>query len=112
VPAQIVALFALGTIAPPIVTVAVVVAVQLAADVPVIVYTVVAVGLATTVDPVDALSDELGDHVYVLAPDALRFVEAPGQIVAEPTVRVGVGLTVIAAVPVLTQFAALVPVTV
>jgi hypothetical protein len=63
VPVHIVALFALGTIAPPIVTVAVVVDVQLAADVPLIVYTVVAVGLATTVEPVDALSVALGDQV-------------------------------------------------
>jgi hypothetical protein len=42
----------------------------------------------------------------VLAPVALRFVEAPGQIVADPTVIVGVGLTVIVAVATAVQLAA------
>lgn len=55
-PAQIVALFTTGTIEPPIVTVEVAVVVQPSAEAAVIVYTVVTVGLAITLDPVDELS--------------------------------------------------------
>jgi hypothetical protein len=48
----------------------------------------------------------------VLAPDAVIVPAVPAQTVAEVAVTVGKGFTVIAAVPVLTQLAALVPVTV
>lgn len=62
-PTQIVALFTEGTIDPPIVTVEVAVAVHPATEVPVTVYTVVTLGLAVTVAPVEELSVDAGVHV-------------------------------------------------
>lgn len=93
-PLQMVALPTVGVTDPPTVTVAVAVAVHPAAEVPVMVYVVVTVGLALTELPVDALSEEAGVHVYVLAPPAVSVAPLPGHIVAEFTVIVGVGLTV------------------
>ena len=111
-PTQIVALFTLGTIAPPIVRVTVPIPIQPAAEVPVIVYVVVTVGLAVTLAPVAELKVAEGDHVYVDAPPAVNMVDAPGHIVAEATVTVGKGFTVTDVVAVFMQPTALVPVTV
>lgn len=47
---------------------------------PVTVYVVVDAGVATTLEPVDALSDEEGLHVYVLAPVAVSVADCPVQI--------------------------------
>jgi hypothetical protein len=58
-PAHIVPLLTVGTTEPPTVTVAVVVEVQVPL-VPVMVYTVVEAGLATTVEPVVALRPVAG----------------------------------------------------
>lgn len=65
--------------------------------VPVTVYVMVTVGDAVTVEPVVALSDVAGDHVYVVAPLAVRVLLLPAQMaeVAGVTVTVGVGVTVI-----------------
>jgi hypothetical protein len=60
--------------------------------------------------PVVALKPVPGLHVYVLAPLAVSDVELPAHIVAEGTVTVGVGFTVIVAVAVVVHPAAEVPV--
>jgi hypothetical protein len=52
---------------------------------------VVTVGEAVTTEPVEELSVVEGLHVYVLAPLAVRVELAPGHMVAELTVTVGVG---------------------
>ena len=62
-PEQIVALLAVGAIEPLTVTVDVAVAVQPAAEVPVMVYVVVTVGFAVTTAPVEELSVAEGVHV-------------------------------------------------
>jgi len=61
---------------------------------------VVAVGVAVTTAPVLGVREELGVHVYVLAPPPVNVVLPPEQIVGEPAVavKVGVGLTVTATV--------------
>ena len=92
------------------VTVAVAVAVHPEAEAPVIVYEVVTVGLAVTVDPVVALRPVAGLHVYVLAPLAESEADLPTQIVAELTATVGVGFTVTVEVAVAVQPAAEAPV--
>ena len=51
---------------------------------PVIVYVVVAVGLAVTVAPEVALRPADGAHEYVVAPVAVNEVELPLQIVTAP----------------------------
>lgn len=91
------------------VTVVVLTAVQVPA-VPVIVYTVVDVGLATTLDPLVALNPVAGLQTYVAAPLAVSVVEFPVQMVAEGTVTVGFVTTVTEVVCVLTHPAAVVPV--
>lgn len=68
---------------------------------PVTVYVVVAEGLATTEEPVAALSPVDGLHEYVVAPPAVSVVEFPLHIEVEgETVTVGVGETVTVAVAV------------
>ncbi len=71
-------------------TVAVVTAVQELTD-PVTVYTVEAAGVATTIEPVDALRLAEGLQVYVLAPTALSVAEAPAQMMLVPGVKVNEG---------------------
>lgn len=88
----------------------VVVPVHPAAVVPVMVYVVVAVGLAVTLEPVVALKPVAGDHVYVKAPDAVKVVLDPLQIVAGATVTSALAFTVMVDVVDETQPAALVPV--
>ena len=56
---------------------------------PVTVYVVVMVGVAVTVTPVVTFKNVAGAQVYVLAPLAVRDVDAPAQIVVE-----GVAVTV------------------
>jgi hypothetical protein len=51
-------------------------------------------GLAVTAEPVVALRPVPGDQVNVVAPEAVRVVDVPEQIVGEFTVTVGVGFTV------------------
>lgn len=65
-------------------------------ELPVIVYVVVDNGVALTIAPVEALKVAEGVHVYVAAPDAVRFTFPPGQIVGVngATDIVGVGFTV------------------
>ena len=67
-----------------------------------------------TVAPVDALRPVAGDQLYVDAPEAVIEVEPPLQMVDATgvTVRTGTAFTVMVCVDVLTQPAALVPVTV
>jgi len=61
-------------------------------DVPVTVYVVVVAGVASAVlTPVEVAP---ADHVYVVAPDAIRLAVNVGQIVGELTVVTGRGLTV------------------
>jgi hypothetical protein len=79
------------------VTTAVVVFTQPAAEVPVMVYVVVADGFAVTEDPVVALKPVAGDHEYVEAPEALRVPGVPAHIAMAGTVITGSGLTVIVA---------------
>lgn len=98
-----VALLTEGTMLPPIVTVEVAVVVQPATEVAVIVYTVVAVGLAVTEAPVVLLRPVPGLQVYVLAPVAVKVAELPGHMVIEFTETVGVGLTVTVDVAVAVQ---------
>jgi hypothetical protein len=74
-------------------TVAMVVEEQLPV-VPVILYVVVTVGLATTTLLVVELKPVAGVHEYVVAPLAVKVAEVPAQTVALFTVTVGVGLTV------------------
>lgn len=62
--------------------------------VPVTVYIAFAVGLATTVAPVELFKLAEGAQEYVPAPLATRVAELPEQIVALLTVIVGNGLTV------------------
>jgi hypothetical protein len=88
------------------VTVDVAVVVHPAAELAVIVYTVVAEGDAATVAPVEELRDPDGLHVYVFAPEAVRVPVLPGQIVIELTDTVGVGFTVTVDVAVVVQPAA------
>ena len=52
-------------------------------NVPVRVQVVVAVGLALTVAPVEELRPVAGDQIYVFAPVATKFTEAPLQIETE-----------------------------
>lgn len=66
--------------------------------VPVIVYVVLATGLASTDEPVVALSPPEGLHVYAVAPVTLNVTPvSPVQILADAgfAVKVGVGLTLI-----------------
>ena len=59
-------------------------------------YVVVDVGEAVTLDPVEAESVEEGVQAYVVAPEAVKVVEEPEQIVTlELTVTVGPPPTVI-----------------
>jgi hypothetical protein len=90
-------------------TVVVVTAVQVPA-VPVMVYTVVTVGLAVTLEPVVELNPVPGLHTYVEAPVAVSVVELPLQIVAGRTVTVGLLTTVTVVVSEFTQPFASVPV--
>jgi hypothetical protein len=61
-------------------------------DVPVTVYEVVVTGVASAVlTPVEVAP---ADHVYVVAPDAIRLAVNVGQIAGELTVVTGRGLTV------------------
>jgi len=78
------------------VTVAVVVLIHPAAEVLVIVYIVVTVGLATTEAPVVIFNPVAGDQEYDIAfvPVAVNIVDDPLQIVTELTVIFGFGLTV------------------
>lgn len=92
------------------VTVTVVVPVHPLTEVPVMVYVVVAVGHAFTLEPVVALSAVLGVQVYVLAPLAVSVAQLPWQIVAGGTVIVGVGFTVTVTTCVSVHPLALVPV--
>ena len=80
------------------------------AFVPVTVYIVVTVGETATVDPVD----ELGFHVYVVAPVAVNDEDDPTQIADDDAVAVNVGkeLTVTLTVCVFVIPAAFAPVTV
>jgi hypothetical protein len=80
--------------------------------VPVTVYVVVVPGDAVTVAPVDGERPVVGDHVYVVAPEAVNVVEAPAHMaVLGLTVTVGGGRTVTVTWSVVTQ-PAVVPVTV
>ena len=76
--------------------------VQPLAEVPVMVYVVVAVGQALTLAPVVALRAVAGVQVYVVAPEAVRVTQTPWQTVAGfgATVTVGEGLTITVAVAV------------
>jgi hypothetical protein len=68
--------------------------------VPVMVYVVVAVGLAVTVAPVVALNPVAGDQAYVVAPLAVMLVFPPGQIEGDAgeCETVGLAFTVITCV--------------
>jgi hypothetical protein len=96
------------------ITVTVVKLVQPAAVVPVMVYVVVAVGVAVTVAPLVALNPVAGVHAYVLAPLAVRLVEAPAQMAgaAGVTEMVGTGFMITVTVVVPVQPLAVVPLTV
>ena len=59
------------------------------------------VGLAVTLAPVEALKLPEGLQVYVLAPDALKVVLPPTQMVDEDAVNVKVGIGDIVMVTVL-----------
>lgn len=85
-----------------------------AAEVPFTVYVTELPGVAITGEPVLALNEALGVHVYVNAPLAVRLVELPEHIVGEPedTVIVGVVFTVTATVTGAPVHPAVVPVTV
>ncbi len=65
------------------VTTTVWIAVQLEADVPVTVYVVVEAGFAVTVAPLVVESPVEGDHVQVLAPEAVNSTLPPGAIEAD-----------------------------
>jgi hypothetical protein len=81
-------------------------------DVPVTVYVLVTVGVATGVALVVLLNPVEGDQTYVVAPLAVNVVEVPLQIVISGlTVTFGTGLTVMVTVDVLLQ-GPVVPVTV
>ena len=69
-------------------------------------------GFADTEAPVVALKPVAGAHVYDAAPDAVNVPAIPAQMVIGGIVMVGNGFTVTVTVPVLTQPAAEVPVTV
>lgn len=58
--------------------------VQLFADVPVTVYTVLLEGLAVGLGQDEQLSPDAGNQLYVLAPDTDIGTTFPAQIVAEP----------------------------
>ena len=94
------------------VTLIVCVLVQPLALVPVIVYVVVAIGLALTCDPVLWFKPALGDHVYVLAPFMFKVTLSPMQRVALDGValKVGKGFTATVLLIVLLQPLASVPV--
>ena len=109
-PAQIVGEFTVTTGFGLTVTVDVVVPVH-PDNVPVIVYTVVAVGVAVTLAPVVEESPVAGDQAYVVAPEAVSAAEAPAQIVGEFTVMTGFDETVTVEVAVPAQ-PEVVPVTV
>ena len=78
-------------------TVAVAVAEHPIVDVPITVYDVEVVGLATTTEPVLVFRFPEGDHEYEAAPDALRLVLWPTHIVVLEglTVTSGSGETLI-----------------
>lgn len=109
-PAQIVSEFTATTGFGFTVTVAVAVPEQ-PPVVPVTVYVVVTAGFAVTEAPVVAESPPGGDHVYVVAPEAVKVAEAPAQIVGELTAMTGFEPTVTVAVAVPVQLP-VVPVTV
>ena len=83
-------------------------------EVPVTVYVVVTVVVEITEAPVVALKAVAGAQVYVVAPEAVRVVEDPEQIVGADAdaVTVGTGFTVTKTVWVSVQPLAFVPVTV
>ena len=94
------------------VTVVAVVFTQLLISVPVIVYEVVAIGLAITESPVEPLKPVKGFQLYVTAPVAFNTVEFPTHIVPLVTVSMGKGFTVTDKADVFTQVLISVPVTV
>ena len=64
--------------------------------VPVMVYTVVIIGFAVTIDPIEALKPEEGDQVQVFAPEAVNIIDEPIHITAGEglTTTLGIGFTV------------------
>jgi hypothetical protein len=95
------------------VTTAVAVPVHPLEVVPVTVYVVVEVGVATTVDPVVVFNPVLGAELYVFAPLAVSVAEFPEQtaLALEEMVTTGLGTTVTVEIAVPLQ-PKLVPVTV
>jgi hypothetical protein len=111
VPAQIVALFTTTTGLGLTVTVEVAVELHPAADVPVMVYVVVAAGFAVTLAPVVADKPVAGDQVYVDPPVAVKVTAGSfAHLVVELTAMIGIGFTVTVDVAVPIQPAADVPV--
>jgi hypothetical protein len=88
-PAQIVALFTETAALLKTETVALVEFTHPLASVPVMMYCVVEDGVAVTLAPFEAVSDEAGLQVYELAPLAVRLADPPLHIVALATVIVG-----------------------
>ena len=61
---------------------------------PTIVYVASETGVAVTISPELLLSSPAGDHVYVIAPDAVRTVESPEQMESEEAETFTVGAVV------------------